>query len=81
MDLEFTSLTDLYNKLLPVLKTKVNEMHLRGIFYIKEQDIWDYNKKKWSKSNNLIFSDMVSDILNTTNQEYENYVKRKWKEQ
>ena len=34
---EFTSLNDLYKSLLPVLKTKINEMKLRGIDYINEQ--------------------------------------------
>lgn len=80
MDMEFSSLTDLYNKLLPVLKTKVNEMKLRKITYISEKDIWNYQTKKWSKSVNLIFSDMVNDILNTSNDDYENYIKSIWKE-
>ena len=74
------SLEELYNKLLPVLKTKVNEMKLRNINYISENDIWNYLTKKWSKSNNLMFSDMVSDILNTNNKTYEEHVKNKWKE-
>lgn len=74
------SLEDLYNKLLPVLTTKVNELKLRKIDYISEIDIWNYQTKKWSKSTNLMFSDMVSDILNTNNNLYEDYVKNKWKE-
>ena len=36
MDNEINSLQELYNKLLPVLKTKVNEMKLRNIDYIDE---------------------------------------------
>ena len=75
------SLEELYNKLLPVLTTKVNELKLRKIDYISEIDIWNYQTKKWSKSTNLMFSDMVSDILNTNNKLYEDYVKNKWKEQ
>ena len=74
------SLEELYNKLLPVLKTKVNELKLRKIDYISEIDIWNYQTNKWSKSTNLMFSDMVSDILNTNNKLYDDYVKNKWKE-
>lgn len=80
MDMDFTSITELYNKLLPVLTTKVNEMKLNGIFYIREKDIWNYQKDKWEKSNNLNFSDMVNDILNTSNSEYENFLKNEWED-
>jgi len=77
---EFTSLNDLFQSLLPVLKTKINEMKLRNIDYISEQDIWNYQTTKWSKSINLTFSDMVSDILNTSDLNYVNYKKEIWKE-
>lgn len=69
------SLDDLYNKLLPVLKTKVNEMKLRNIEFINEIDIWNCLSHKWSKKTNLMFSDMVSDILNTKNEIFEEYIK------
>ena len=78
--MEYTSLQELFNNLLPVLKTKVNEMKLRGIDYINEKDIWEYLKIKWSKSLNLTFFDMVSDILNTSNDKFESYKKNLWKE-
>ena len=81
MDMNFNSITELYNKLLPVLNTKVNEMKLIGISHISEKDIWNYQKERWTKSTNLDFSDMVNDILNTSTTEYENYIKNKWKEQ
>ena len=80
MDNEINSLQELYNKLLPVLKTKVNEMKLRNIDYIDEIDIWNYQKNKWANSNNLTLFDMVSDILDTSDYIYENYIKNKWKE-
>ena len=80
MDHEINSLQELYNKLLPVLKTKVNEMKLRNIDYIDEIDIWNYQKNKWVNSNNLTLFDMVSDILDTSDYIYENYIKNKWKE-
>ena len=77
---EYTSLNELYKSLIPVLKTKINEMKLRGIDYINEQDIWKFQTTKWSKSINLTFSDMVSDILNTSDSNYINYKKSVWKE-
>lgn len=77
---DINSLEELYNNLLPVLKTKVNEMKLRGIDYISEIDIWNFNKEKWSKHINLTFFDMVSDILNQSDDVYKNYIKNKWKE-
>lgn len=78
--MEFSSLSELYNKLLPVLKTKVNEMKLRGINFISIEDIWNFQKNKWQKSTNLTFSDMVSDILNTNDSKYIKYIENKWKE-
>ena len=80
MDIKFTSITDLYNKLLPVFRTKINEMSLRGITYISEKDIWNFHKEKWSTATNLEFSDMVNDILNTNDHDYEVYIQNKWKE-
>ena len=74
------TLEELYNKLLPVLKTKVNEMKLRNINYINESDIWNCLSHKWSKKSNLMFSDMVSDILNTKNEIFEEYIYNNWKD-
>lgn len=78
--MEFSSLSELYNKLLPVLKTKVNEMKLRGINFISVNDIWDFQTNIWKKRTNLMFSDMVSDILNTNDNLYIKYMENKWEE-
>ena len=75
MQSNYNSLEELYKELLPVLKTKVNELKLKKIDYIKEIDIWNYHTKKWVKSNNLTFFDMVSDILNTNDLKYIEYMK------
>ena len=80
MDINFSSQIELYNKLIPVFKTKINEMSLKGITYINESIICNYHKEKWSKKNNLEFSDIVSDILNTSEYEYILYEKNKRKE-
>lgn len=78
---DINNLEELYNKLLPVLTTKINEMKLRHINYITELDIWNCLAKKWAKKTNLTFSEMVSDILNTNNNFFEEYIKENRKEQ
>ena len=77
MNSEINSLKDLYQLLLPALKSKKREMKLSKNSYIKEIDIWNYIKDNiWQNSNNLTLSDMVSDILNTDNDLIGNYVAR-----
>lgn len=77
MNSEINSLKDLYQLLLPALKSKKREMKLLKYSYIKEIDIWNYIKDNiWQNSNNLTLSDMVSDILNTDNDLIGNYVAR-----
>ncbi len=74
---EINTLTDLYNRLLPALKTKKNEMHKLKYLYVSEKDIWNYIKdNKWCNMHNLTLFDMVSDILNTSNDEIGAYVAR-----
>lgn len=76
--MKFNSLEELYNKLLPALETRVNELKLNGISYIKKEDIWNYLKiNKWSKSIDLTLSKCVDDILNTEDNEYKKYVRSK----
>lgn len=63
---KFSSLSELYKRLLPALKTKKNEMVRQKMISIKESDIWEYLcKHKWTGKNNLTLFDMVDDILNT----------------
>ena len=77
-DIKFNSLEELYNRLLPAMKTKVNELKLVGINFITVDDIWNYLKKyKWSKSRDLTLSECVDDILNTSDSEYKKYMKDK----
>lgn len=64
-DIEFTSLQELYNRLLPALKSKKSELDHLGYNYIKEDDIWNYLKEeKWSKAFNLLLYQMVDDVIN-----------------
>lgn len=79
-DIRFNSLEELYNRLIPAMETKVNELKHNGIRYINIDDVWNYLKKnKWNKSKNLSLSDCVDDILNTSGEEYKKYIKDKMK--
>ena len=76
--MKFNTLEELYNKLLPALETRVSELKLNGISYIKKDDIWNYlRKSKWSMSTDLTLSACVDDILNTSEEEFKKYVKNK----
>lgn len=78
--IEFQSIKELYDRLLPALKTKKTEMLRLGIDYIQEEDIWNYLKEiKWKKASNLSLYEMVNDVLNTDNSLIENYLKNKLK--
>ena len=80
-DIKFSSLNELYNRLVPAMETKVRELKLNGINFITIDDIWNYLKKyKWSKGSNLTLSDCVDDILNTSDEEYKKYIKNKMKD-
>ncbi len=79
-DIRFNSLEELYNRLIPAMETKVNELKHNGIRYINIDDVWNYLKKnKWNKSKNLSLSDCVDDILNTSDEDYKKYIKDKMK--
>lgn len=76
MDIEFNSLKELYDRLLPALNTKVTELRRYDLDYIKVEDIWNYLRlNKWTKANNLLLYQMVDDILNLDNEEIDEYVK------
>ncbi len=79
-DIRFNSLEELYNRLIPAMETKVNELKHNGIRYINIDDVWNYlRKNKWNKSKNLSLSDCVDDILNTCDEDYKKYIKDKMK--
>ena len=78
MDIEFSSIGELFERLKPALRTKKSELKEYGYGYLKIEDIWDYLKeKKWKKSQNLSLSDMVSDILNADNELIDDFFKQK----
>ena len=66
MNYRFSSQEELYKHVLPALSCKRREFQRIGFSNILESDIWKYLvSKKWKKSNNLMLSDIVDDILHT----------------
>ncbi len=76
MDIEFNNVTELYNRLLPALRSKVTELKNNGYDYLNVNDVWNYLKDtRWQNSHNLTLSDMVSDILYSDNELIDAYFK------
>lgn len=73
-EITFNSLEELYNRLKPALKTKVDEFKLNN-YECKEIDIWSFFKDKWSKQQGLSLSEMVMDIINLDLIDLDNYLK------
>lgn len=72
-DIKFSSLQELYNRIKPALRSKVKELHMAGYMFINEEDIFNFLKdSKWAKKNNLTLSELVNDILTTSNEVYLN---------
>ncbi len=75
-EIKFKNLTELYERILPALKSKTREIHKKGMDYIHEEDIWNYLKNyKWTTSRSLDLGDMVNDIFNIEIKELDRYVK------
>lgn len=75
METKITSQEELYNKVKPALRTRRHELYRVGLNMISENDIWNYNKENnWKDAKGLTIAGMVNDILNTTNDEYKEYV-------
>lgn len=60
----FNSIADVYNRVLPAINTKINELKRLHI-NVRNIDIWDYCVKYiWNNKGDLRMYEMVSDILN-----------------
>lgn len=67
-EVKFESQEDLYQRLLPALKSKKKLLSIDGFKSVKKGDIWDYLRyNKWSNQSGLELCDMVDDILNADN--------------
>lgn len=75
MEQKYQSKKELFNKVLPALRTKKHELHRTGISFVKETDIWNYHVEyNWRGAVGLTIASMVNHILNTENKVYEKYV-------
>ena len=73
-ELKFSSMEELYKRLLPALRSKKKILRQNGYSYIKLHDIWDALRiLKWHMGSGLMLCDMVDDILNTDNQLFYKY--------
>ena len=74
MDYEFSSLEELYKRVRPALKSKVDELQKYGNLSISKYDLWKcLIINKWRKETGLMLSDIVDDILNTSFDEINSY--------
>lgn len=74
MDYEFSSLEELYKRVRPALKSKVDELQKYGNLSISKYDLWKcLIINKWRGGNGLMLSDIVDDILNTPFDEINSY--------
>ena len=61
--MEFESVQELKDRVMPALKMKEEKLKSEG-FDFSSEDIWFYLKQnKWTKSRNLTLNEIVNDIL------------------
>ena len=78
MDYEFSSKEELYQRVKPALKAKINEFHRLGYDYVQDVDIWNYLIENiWCKAKDLMLSDIVNDILHVKIKKIDDYLKDK----
>ncbi|MBQ3511373.1 MAG: hypothetical protein IJA30_03660 [Bacilli bacterium] len=78
MDYEFSSKEELFQRVKPALKAKVNEFKRLGYKYVQEVDVWNYLiENVWCKAKDLMLSDIVNDILHVKIKKIDDYIKEK----
>lgn len=76
--IEFKDSFELFNRVKPALNSRLKELNREGIDTIKKEDIWNYLiKTKWINANNLVLSDVVTDILSIETKELQEYLDEK----
>ena len=64
--LEFKTVEELYNRVLPALYSKVKELRRLGYNYVTEKDVWNFlATTQWKKTTDLQLHNIISDILTT----------------
>ena len=75
---KFNSITELYKRVLPALKSKKKELAVSKLGFITEKDIWDcLRDTKWGKEANLTLFDIVNDILTIRESSLVEYISSK----
>lgn len=78
VDEKFDSITELYKRVLPALRSKKKELTISKLSFVTEKDIWDYlRNNKWNKETNLTLFDIVNDILTVRESSIVEYMKSK----
>ncbi len=74
MNLKFNSEEELYEKLLPALRSKNRELKFAG-FKMTEEEIWKLLKEHvWKNKKDLSISNIVSDIFSLTTTEIDSFI-------
>lgn len=74
----FGTLKDLYERVLPALRSKVKELKNNRFSFVTEKDVWDcLRKNKWNGESDLTLYDIVNDILFLEEKEILNYMNLK----
>ncbi len=67
-DIKFNSINELYERVLPALKSKKKELVRNKIKFIDEKEIWNLlSTNIWRNQEDLTLADIVDDILNINN--------------
>ena len=79
-EIKFKSLKELYNRILPALRSKTKELNKKGFKYIHEEDIWNFLKTyRWTVARNLDLGSMVNDVFNLNEEELDKFVREQIK--
>lgn len=79
---KFGSITELYRRVLPALKSKKKELVSSKITFVTEKNIWDYLREtKWCNETKLTLFDIVNDILYVETDQLLDYISKERQEQ
>lgn len=74
-EFKFKSLEELYKKLLPAFRVKINDLRRNNITTVNNEDIWNYLKDTtWIRKENLTLGEMVNDIITLSEIDITNYI-------
>lgn len=63
MDIEFKSIEELKNRMMPVLRIRTEELRKKN-YSVNEDELWEYFVRIWQEHKNLTLYDLVDDVLN-----------------